>query len=183
MASSRGISALLALCVLFPTDVARPEARELRPSDHGLQFQDPPPAGAKPSPEMASFFGAPPSTPNSSASSSSPAAPLPDATGSSDDLGWRGASYGGDGGEAGRRRRRRRDRVRGALLVASIVCGITGVALLFASGLVFLFKFRKGEEVGRGGGGGGGSASPSSPAAAAAAASAAAAGVRAVGRL
>ncbi|XP_030443263.2 formin-like protein 4 [Syzygium oleosum] len=141
MASSRGISALLALCVLFPTDVARPEARELRPSDHGLQFQDPPPAGAKPSPEMASFFGAPPSPPNSSASSS-PAAPLPDATGSSDDLGWRGASYGGDGGEAGRRRRRR-DRVRGALLVASIVCGIAGVALLFASGLVFLFKFRK----------------------------------------
>ncbi|KAF8035992.1 hypothetical protein BT93_C1880 [Corymbia citriodora subsp. variegata] len=129
---SRGTSVLLALCVLFSTDVTRLEAGELRPSDHGLQFQDPPPAGAKLPPQMASFFGASPSSPSSS--NSSPALPLPNATNSSDDPRWRG------GGDAGRGRR---VRVRGALLVASIACGVTGVALVFASGLVFLFKFRK----------------------------------------
>ncbi|KAK3432616.1 hypothetical protein EUGRSUZ_D00126 [Eucalyptus grandis] len=135
MAASSGISALLALCVLFSAAVTQSESRELRPADHGLPSQDPPPAGAKPPPEMASFFGASPS------SSSPPALPLPNATSSSDNEWWRGGGgYGGGGGGGGSGRR---DRVRGALLVASIVGGITGVALLFASGLVFLFKFRK----------------------------------------
>ncbi|XP_030552384.1 zinc finger protein 219-like isoform X1 [Rhodamnia argentea] len=142
MASSRGrMSALLSLCCLFSTDFTQSEARELRPSDHGLQYQDPPPAGAKPAPEMASFFGAsPPSPPSSNSSASSPGMALPNAMNSSNDPWWRGGGYGGGGGEGGRGRR---DRVRGALLVASIVCGITGIALLFASGLVFLFNFRK----------------------------------------
>ncbi|KAL3741335.1 hypothetical protein ACJRO7_016905 [Eucalyptus globulus] len=113
MASSRGIYALLVVCVLFSTDVTQSESRELRPSDHGLQFQDPPPAGVKLPQETAG-------------------------TNSSDDPWWRGAGYGG--GEGGRGRR---EHVRGVLLVASIVCGITGATLLFASGLVFLLKFRK----------------------------------------
>ncbi|KAF8031868.1 hypothetical protein BT93_D0938 [Corymbia citriodora subsp. variegata] len=141
MASSRGMYALLALCVLFFTNVTQSESRELRPSDHGLRFQDPPPAGAKLPQEMASFFGGSPSSPSSSnPSGSSPAVPLLNGTISSGDPWWRGGGgYGGSGGEG----RGTRHRMRGALLVASIVCGITGVALLFASGLVFLFKFRK----------------------------------------
>ncbi|KAK3432628.1 hypothetical protein EUGRSUZ_D00155 [Eucalyptus grandis] len=140
MACSRGIYALLALCVLFSIDVTQSELRELRPSDHGLQFQDPPPAGAKLPRETASFFGGSPSSPSSSNPSvpSSPVVPLLNGTNSSDDRWWRGAGYGG--GEGGRGRR---EHVRGVLLVVSIVCGITGAALLFASGLVFLFKFRK----------------------------------------
>ncbi|KAI3439195.1 uncharacterized protein J3R85_005162 [Psidium guajava] len=142
MASSRGrMSALLILCVLFSTDFTQSEARELRPSDHGLQYQDPPPAGAKPSPGMASFFGASPPSPSSSNSSPSPPGmALPNAMNSSNDPWWRGGGYGGGSGEG---ERGRRGHVRGALLVASIVCGITGVALLLASGLFFLFKFRK----------------------------------------
>ncbi|KAI3439196.1 uncharacterized protein J3R85_005164 [Psidium guajava] len=91
MASSRGISALLTLVVLFSTDVTLSEARELRPSNHGLQYQDPPPAGAKPSPEMASYFGASPSSSNSS--ESSPAMALPNAMNSSNDPWWRGVGY------------------------------------------------------------------------------------------
>ncbi|XP_039167430.1 uncharacterized protein LOC104440698 [Eucalyptus grandis] len=124
MACSRGIYALLALCVLFSTDVTQSESRELRPSDHGLQFQDPPPAGVKPPRETASFFGGSPSV-------SSPAVPLLNGTNSSDDPWWRGAGRG------------RREHVRGVLLLASIVCGIAGASLLFAAGLAFLFKFRK----------------------------------------
>ncbi|KAL3741330.1 hypothetical protein ACJRO7_016893 [Eucalyptus globulus] len=69
---------------------------------------------------------------------SSPVVPLQNGTNSSDDPWWRGAGYGG--GEGGRGRR---DHVRGVLLAASIMCGITGASLLFAAGLVFLFKFRK----------------------------------------
>ncbi|XP_010054220.2 uncharacterized protein LOC104442492 [Eucalyptus grandis] len=135
MASSRGIYAHLALCVLFSTDVTQSESRELRPSDHGLQFQDPPPAGEKLPQEMASFFGGSPLSPSSSNPS---VLPLLNGTNSSDDPWWRGAGYGG--GEGGRGRR---EHVRGVLLVASIVCRITGATLLFGSGLVFLLKFRK----------------------------------------
>ncbi|XP_030552386.1 uncharacterized protein LOC115756666 [Rhodamnia argentea] len=146
MASSGGIFVLLALCVLFSTGFTQSEARELRPSDHGLQCQDPPPAGAKPSPEMASFFGAsPPPSPSSSDSSasSSPAMTIPTAANSSNNPWLRGGGYGG----SVEGRRGRRSHVRGALLVASIVCGITGVALLFASGMLCLFKFRKDRSV------------------------------------
>jgi hypothetical protein len=36
-----------------------------------------------------------------------------------------------------------KDRVRDVLLVASVACGVAGVALLVASALLYIFKFRR----------------------------------------
>ncbi|XP_058749429.1 uncharacterized protein LOC131622415 [Vicia villosa] len=98
--------------------------RELRPSDHGLGYQSSPPANSPP--DMKSFFN---SNNSSSSSSFSDASPwnltnslppvLPRTTGH-------------DGGRLGK-----------ALVMASLVCGITGVILLVVSVLLFLFKRRR----------------------------------------
>ncbi|KAL5097679.1 hypothetical protein RYX36_002006 [Vicia faba] len=90
--------------------------RDLRPSDHGLDYQSSPPVNSPP--DMKSFF-------NSNNSSSSYASPwnltdsvppaLPRTTGNG------------------------RGRLRKALVMASLVCGITGVILLVVSVLLFRF--------------------------------------------
>lgn len=103
-------------------------ARELRPSDHGLVFQNSPP-----SPEMMSFFIGNNSSPGSSTSSGSALPKAMNSSDSSPSSWWRGTAGGGG-----------RDHVREALMVASLVCGITGVILLLvASAMLFLFKYRK----------------------------------------
>ncbi|KAJ4849718.1 hypothetical protein Tsubulata_036152 [Turnera subulata] len=107
-------------------------ARELRPSDHGLEYQTAPPAGQKLPPEMKAFFGA--KNANSSSSSSASAASdggvaLPKAMNANDTAWWDSVSGAGKG----------REHVRHVLLVASLVCGVTGVVLLVTSGLVYLF--------------------------------------------
>ncbi|XP_061339687.1 uncharacterized protein LOC133286303 [Gastrolobium bilobum] len=99
-------------------------ARELRPSDHGLVFQTSPPANS--SLEMRSFF-------NNSKGSSSSGVSLRNATESLPPSWW--TSTGGGGGRGGHLGR--------ALMVASLVCGVTGGILLVASGLLYLFKNRK----------------------------------------
>ncbi|XP_054794665.1 uncharacterized protein LOC129300157 [Prosopis cineraria] len=111
-------------------------ARELRPSDHGLVFQDSPPSasgGVNYPPEMMSFFNGQNS---SSESSTSSGMALPKAMNTSDSPSsswWTGDAGGG----------RHRDHVRDALIVASLVCGVTGVVILAASGLLYLLRYRK----------------------------------------
>ncbi|XP_022140177.1 uncharacterized protein LOC111010910 [Momordica charantia] len=53
---------------------------------------------------------------------------------------WTRSHHHGDrtGAAAGRG-----DHIRGALLVASLVCGIVGVSLLIASAFIYIFKFKK----------------------------------------
>lgn len=116
-------TASIAFCLLLAS-ADRSTARDVRPSDHGLGYQQgAPPAGEASPPEMMSFFGA------SSSPPTSPSSALPRASNSTDSS-WMHASG-------------RRDRVREILLVASLVCGVTGVALLIGSALLFLFKLRK----------------------------------------
>ena len=117
------------------------ESHELRPSDHGLEYQTNTPSssdsGKSPPPEMMSFFGNSSSTSsdvampkalnsNSNSSSSSP----------DDDTSWWNNAGRGGGGKS-------KDHVRDVLLVGSIACGLTGVVLLVASALLYVFKFRK----------------------------------------
>lgn len=107
-------------------------ARDLRPSEHGLEYQNPG-AMENSSPQMQSFFK------GNSWSSSDVA--LPKAMNTSLPPQWwtrshrnrSGAAADGGGG----------DHIRGALLVASLVCGIIGVSLLIASAFIYFFKFRK----------------------------------------
>ncbi|XP_038711719.1 uncharacterized protein LOC120005904 [Tripterygium wilfordii] len=80
-------------------------ARELRPADHGLQNQ----GFQELAPETKQFFGA--STP----STESPNVALPRGMSSDNSTPW---LIGGDGGG--------NDHLRHAMLVASLVCGVTG---------------------------------------------------------
>lgn len=107
-------------------------AGELRPSDHGLQYQftSPPTESQSHSPpgKMMSFFG------NSHSPPPSPSQLLPKATAADDgdDSWWR------DGAKD------RRDHVmRHVFLAASIICGVSGVALLVVFTLVYFFRYRK----------------------------------------
>ncbi|KAG2261065.1 hypothetical protein Bca4012_014156 [Brassica carinata] len=100
----------------------------LRPSDHGLQYQfsSPPTESHSLSPpgKMMSFFGD---------SHSPPPQLLPKASEADgdDDSWWR------DGAES------RRDHVlRHVFLAASIICGVSGVALLVVFALVYFFRYR-----------------------------------------
>lgn len=119
------------------------ESHELRPSDHGLEYQTNTPSssdsGKSPPPEMMSFFGnssstssdvAMPKALNSNSNSSSSSSPDDDTSW------WNNAGRGGGGGKS-------KDHVRDVLLVGSIACGLTGVVLLVASALLYVFKFRK----------------------------------------
>ncbi|CAA0396046.1 hypothetical protein AtNW77_Chr4g0298151 [Arabidopsis thaliana] len=109
-------------------------AGELRPSDHGLQYQfsSPPTESHSPPGKMKSFFGD-----SHSSSSTPPSHPqlLPKATaadGGDDDSWWR------DGAGI------RRDHVmRHVFLAASIICGVSGVALLVVFTLIYFFRYRK----------------------------------------
>ncbi|KAL2473852.1 hypothetical protein Fot_49588 [Forsythia ovata] len=105
-------------------------ARDLRPSDHGLVYEDSPsPANdSESTEEMLSFFGATTSS-----------EPLPEAKNLTADpitTWWRTH-------EGGRSRDLHRDRVTMVLLVTSLFCGLIGVVLLVVSGILFLFRLRK----------------------------------------
>ena len=115
------IAAAITVLILI---IRESTARELRPSDHGLEYQSLPPTGLK-SPGMMSFFG---STSKSSSSTPSTVA-LPKAT-NSNDTSWWGAGS----------KRQGSDHVRHMLLLGSLVCGVTGVALLAASALIYVIK-------------------------------------------
>ncbi|KAK9227099.1 hypothetical protein WN943_012148 [Citrus x changshan-huyou] len=114
MVSSTVISAYMPLITTIL--IRATLSRELRPSDHGLEYQSPPPSSEKSSPQMTSFFEGsssppPPSPPNRFA--------LPTAMNSStDDTSW--LSGGGGGG---------RDHVRHVMLVATVACGVTGAGM------------------------------------------------------
>ena len=96
-------------------------ARDLRPSDHGLSFQSPPLANSPP--DMKSFFNT-----NSSSTSSSPSFDayrnVPD---SLPPAYWTTTGNGGG-------------KLKKALVMASLVCGITGGVLLVVSILLCLFN-------------------------------------------
>ncbi|KAK8506720.1 hypothetical protein V6N13_065855 [Hibiscus sabdariffa] len=98
-------------------------ARDLRPSDHGLGYQSLPPTGLN-FPDAMSFFGA-----KSNSSSSSFSSPFPKALNSSSNSSWWG-------------NRRGSDHVRQVLLFGSLGCGVTGVALLTVSALVYYIRIR-----------------------------------------
>ncbi|KAK4440234.1 hypothetical protein Salat_0358300 [Sesamum alatum] len=117
--------------VTLATILAQSGARDLRPSDHGLSYQEHsfPPAQNGDAQEMRSFFG-------STTSSSSSSVQLPEAKNISET--WWSAHAAGE-----RARDVGGDHVRLGLLVASAVCGLTGVVLLGVSGVVFLFRLQK----------------------------------------
>ncbi|KAJ8762074.1 hypothetical protein K2173_006738 [Erythroxylum novogranatense] len=105
---------------LAMTIVGDSTARELRPSYHGLDYQSSPPSGEILSPEMKAFFG--------TTTSSSSNVPFPRALNSNDTVWWRSVNA-GDG---------KANDARHVLLVASLVCGVTGVVLLVASVSIYL---------------------------------------------
>ncbi|KAL6197112.1 hypothetical protein ACLB2K_032724 [Fragaria x ananassa] len=105
------------------------EARELRPSDHGLGYT--PSAGnasAAPA-EAKSFFT------GGGGGGEAGGVALPKAMNSNDTSWWEGENKARDGG--------RRGHVRDVLVVVSLVCGITGVLLFVASSFVYLSRRRK----------------------------------------
>ncbi|KAM7266287.1 hypothetical protein ACFE04_004184 [Oxalis oulophora] len=103
-------------------------ARELRPSDHGLEYQTiaPPMESTK----TKSFFKGN-LVPNSSSTT------LPKVTNSSD-ITWNQNADGGGGGGG---------HLRHVLVVVSVVCGGAGLALFIASGLVHVFRNIKPREI------------------------------------
>ncbi|KAB5534482.1 hypothetical protein DKX38_017568 [Salix brachista] len=112
--------------ILLITIMQHSKARELRPSDHGLEYQSLPPTGAKLPPHMKHFFGASNSATRSTMPPSTGAA-LPKAN-SNDTSWWRAAGGGGKGGGG--------DHVKHLLLVASLVCGVAGLGLLVSSAFI-----------------------------------------------
>ncbi|XP_061362594.1 uncharacterized protein LOC133306305 [Gastrolobium bilobum] len=130
--SSVAVAFALALAVFVELILAGDSsARELRPSDHGLVFQTLSPAGAHSSPEMRSFFNNENSSPTMS-SSSDVALPRAMNSGQASPPSWFRSAAGDRGDGVGK-----------ALTVASLVCGMAGAVLLVASGLIYLFKYRK----------------------------------------
>ncbi|XP_054779290.1 uncharacterized protein LOC129287149 [Prosopis cineraria] len=125
MASLPGFATAVIIGLMFAGESI---GKDLRPSEHGLEFQNSPSAWLNYSSEMRSFFN------SSQASNSSDIMTMPKPTNSSDSSrsSWWSNT---DGGE--------RNHVRNALVVASLVCGVTGVILLVATGLLFLSKHRK----------------------------------------
>ncbi|XVF23099.1 hypothetical protein REPUB_Repub13aG0008900 [Reevesia pubescens] len=129
MSSSRAAAAMTAYLPLITIIfiIRESTARELRPSDHGLEYQSLPPTGLK-SPGMMSFFGATTSKSSSSSSSTPSTVVLPKAINSNDTSWWGSSSN----------NRRGSDHVRHMLLLGSLVCGVTGVALLAASAFIYI---------------------------------------------
>ncbi|KGN65923.1 uncharacterized protein LOC105436136 [Cucumis sativus] len=105
-------------------------ARDLRPSEHGLDYQNPDAIHSS-SPQMQSFFR------GNSWSNSDVA--LPKAMNTSLPPQWSNRAHRNRSGASAADG----DHIRGALLVASLVCGIIGVSLLVASAFIYFFKFRK----------------------------------------
>ncbi|KAF8413511.1 hypothetical protein HHK36_001501 [Tetracentron sinense] len=124
---SSGIILAISLPLIAMMIVGESECREIRPSDHGLESQKNP--GGVKSPEMVSFFGG--SSPSSSSEMS-----LPEAKNSSEQ--WWGTM-----GPPGRfREEKGHDHVKEVMLIASLVCGVVGLALLVATAFIYFFRFR-----------------------------------------
>ncbi|PKI59032.1 hypothetical protein CRG98_020600 [Punica granatum] len=143
-----GLVAAALLLLMAADDVKRHvlgSARELRPSDHGLAYQGSPPAGQQSPPEMVTFFGASSSSSPSSASAPHPpSVALPRAMNSSDAALWsqqqQPEQQQQEKPPSSSSRSRSSDRaMKEGLLIGSLVCGISGVALLAASAFIFLF--------------------------------------------
>lgn len=107
-----------ALLLIFFILTVQSSGRDLRPSDHGLTFQNT--SAVTDSPDATSFFGGTKSK-----------VPLPEAKNLTD-VTWRRS----DGV------RRESEGVNKAWLVASLVCGVTGIALLSAAAFIFVFRFQ-----------------------------------------
>lgn len=106
--------------------ISHSTGRDLRPSEHGLDYQR---NASSPTHQhkMLSFFG----------STSTPSVPLPEAQSlGGGDTWW---SVRGNG----RSRDLRRDHVRLWLLAAAAICGFAGVVLLVVAGVVYLLRRRK----------------------------------------
>lgn len=129
MPSLSGLATAILIAIALLLAGTSSGGRDLRPSEHGLVFQTSPPANS--SPEMKSFF----STSKGSSSSSSDADTSPRNTTESLPPPWWGVNGGGGGGGG--------SHVGRALMIASLVCGITGGVLLVASALLYLFKHRR----------------------------------------
>uniref|UniRef100_A0A1J3GX44 Uncharacterized protein n=1 Tax=Noccaea caerulescens TaxID=107243 RepID=A0A1J3GX44_NOCCA len=97
------------------------DARELRPSDHGLEYYYEP---GESSSEMTSFFGPPSSNEMSTSTSSS--STLPSAVKSPVTTSSKG-----------------RDVDYHVLIVGSLVCGLSGVALMVVSALIYFLGYPK----------------------------------------
>ncbi|CAI9782187.1 unnamed protein product [Fraxinus pennsylvanica] len=112
--------------ITIVTIISQSDGRELRPSVHGLVYQDSsPPVKANGTKEMLYFFGA---------TKLSPPIPLPEAKNFTDPATWWSNHAVG---------RSRGDHVKRSLLVASLICGLTGVVLLSVAGILFLLRLRK----------------------------------------
>lgn len=130
MAYSAEFGVAIAVFVVAMTTLES-DGRELRPSEHGLVYnQDFSPA-SEPA-ESKSFFAGAGGGGTSPAGSGGVA--LPKAMNSNDTSWWEGVNAGGRG---------RRDHVRDVLVVVSLLCGITGVVLFVASAFVYLLRYRK----------------------------------------
>lgn len=100
---------------------AQSNCRDLRPSEHGLTYQE----GSPRNNDTLAFFGG-----------TAPPLPLPEARNISET--WGNEEGSGDIG---------RDHLKIGLLVSSAVCGVAGVVLLVVSGIVFLFRMRKDDRI------------------------------------
>ncbi|KAI9122528.1 hypothetical protein K1719_006368 [Acacia pycnantha] len=126
MASLTGFAAVIIIGLMFSEEST---AKDLRPSEHGLEFQNSPSVWLNYSSGMRSFFN------SSQVSNSSDIMTMPKASNSSDSSqsAWWSSSTDSGG----------RSHVRQALVIVTLVCGVTGVILLVATGLIFLSKHRK----------------------------------------
>lgn len=114
--------------------------RYLRPSDHGLAYQNTSYPARKDMPEMLSFFKG-----GRAATSFAPNTPLPEARNLSNSSSrssnndpaatwWSKNRKSHEGGN--------KNHVRQVLLLTSLLCGLTGVVLLVVSASVFICRYR-----------------------------------------
>lgn len=137
-----GLAAVLLLLMVADSIKFCPiDARELRPSNHGLACQRSPPVDQEFSPEMLTFFGtrSPPlPQPSSASAPHPPSVALTQAMNSSDAALWSQQEESWPSLPSPSSRSSGRVMKEG-LLIAGLVCGITGVTLLAASAVIFLF--------------------------------------------
>ncbi|KAL1205061.1 hypothetical protein V5N11_016406 [Cardamine amara subsp. amara] len=119
---------LISIMIMFIIlESATINARELRPSDHGLEYYYEPDMSSS---EMTSFFGPPSSNEVTSTTSSSPSSSttLPSAVKSP----MTTTSSKGRGDD---------HVMKHVLVVGSLVCALSGVALMIASALIYFFGY------------------------------------------
>ncbi|KAL3522856.1 hypothetical protein ACH5RR_015690 [Cinchona calisaya] len=126
----------LAVNIIISLLVMQSDGRYLRPSDHGLSYQDTSQPTKDTVQEMVSFF-------NGGKTVSLPEAKNMSSTGG----GYSSRSDPATTWWNNREKRRSRDvqksHVREILLVTSLVCGLSGVVLLVVSAFLFLLRYRK----------------------------------------